>query len=128
MMTPAEMRAFADELSSIEKEAGIQYLYGAAKALGAGGKTLAGLYRKGAKKGGWQQGLSHVLGGSKGKGGLSQIGRAASKSYGKGVRKAESYGNRFAPQEMDKVRQSSYNTIGGRQGAMWKGLTSGWAE
>ena len=127
-MTPTEMRAFADELSSIEKEAGIQYLYGMGKALKAGGRTAMGLYRKGAKKGGWQQGLSNIIGGSKGKGGLSQIGRAASKSFGKGVRKAERYGERFAPLEVDKVRRSAYSTVPGRQGAMWRGMTSGWAE
>jgi hypothetical protein len=127
-MTPVEMRAFADELAAIEKEAGIQYLYGLGRALKGSGRTLAGLYRKGAKKGGWQQGLANVVGGAGGRGGLSQIGRSAVKEFGRGVRKAEHYAERFAPREVDKVRRSAYTTIPGRQGAMWRGLTSGWAE
>lgn len=128
MMTPIELQAFADELEAIEKEAGIQYLYGLGKALRAGGRTALGLYRKGAKGGGWQQGLAHLLAGSKGTGGLSQIGRAAAKSFGKGVQKAERYGERFAPKVTDELRNKSYTTLTGRQGAMWRGLTSGWAE
>jgi hypothetical protein len=132
MMTPAEMRAFTDELASIEKEAGIQYLYGAAKALGAGGRKLLDLYRAGAKKGGWQGGISKAIGGVKSKaqpsGGLSQAWESMKGAYRPAVEKAESYGKKFAPKVTDKVRKDPYSTTVGRQGAMLKGLTTGWAE
>jgi hypothetical protein len=131
-MTPTEMRAFTDELASIQKEAGVQYLYGAGKALGAAGKKILELYRSGAKSGGWQGGVGKVFGGVKSKtqpsGGMAQTWEAMKGAYRPAVQKAEGYGKKFAPKITDEARKKPYTTMLGRQRAMAKGLTTGWAE